>query len=180
MTTNPYDQSEPSASPAPTPPAPRSPLWAIVRSVLGLMAGILAGGIVVALIEIPGMFLHPPPPGFDLSDAEAVKAHMAKAPFAALLGVAIAWTAGPLVGSFVAASIARWGYFAHGMIIASIFAILDVMNILSFPHPRWLTLVGVLAPWATGWIGSALAEWMFAPRAPDPKPYDMRKKNMAC
>jgi hypothetical protein len=41
-------------------------------------------------------------------------------------------------------------------------------------------VVGVLGPLAMSWLGSSLAEWLFAPRSPDPKPYDMRKKNMAC
>jgi len=66
------------------------------------------------------------------------------------------------------------------MIIGSIFVAFDLMNVFVFPHPAWLTLVGVLAPWATGWVGSSLAERMFSPRSPGPKPYDMRKKNMAC
>jgi len=148
--------------------------------VLGVVAGVLAGGIAVALIEMPGMFLHPLPPNLDMSDAAALQAHFAGAPLAALIGVAIAWSVGPLVGSWVAASIARWAYFAHGMIIASIFVALDVMSIRIFPHPAWLAVVGVLAPIATGWLGSSLAQRMFAPRSPGPKPYDMRKKNMAC
>jgi hypothetical protein len=155
-------------------------VWAIVRSAVSVLAGVVAGAFVVFLIELPGMMLHPLPPGVNLSDTEALKAHMAKAPFVALLGVAIAWTIGPLVASWVAASIARWGYFGHGLVIAGIFAGLDVMNIRSFPHPTWLVVVGVFAPFAMGWLGSSLAEWMFAPRRSDPQPYDMRKKNMAC
>src|SRR4029450_4050524 len=128
--------------------------------------------------------LQPGPPEVDSNDAEALKAHAAKAPFSAQLCVALAWTAGPLVGSFLAAAIARWAWFGQGMIIASVFLAFVVMTLRALPHPAWLTLVGVFAPFAAGWIGSAVADWLFTPKTPDlrpdPKPYDMRRKNMAC
>jgi len=180
MSTNPYEPSSAVSAPASPRAQASSPVWAIARSVLGVVGGVLAGGIVVALIEIPGTVLHPLPPGVDMADAEVLKAHFARAPLGALIGIAIAWSVGPLVGSWVAASIARWAFFAHGVIIGGIFVAFDVMNIRSFPHPTWLAVVGVLGPLVMSWLGSSLAEWLLAPRSPDPKPYDMRKKNMAC
>jgi hypothetical protein len=129
----------------------------MIRCVLGVTAGVLVGGIVVGLIEIPGYFIHPPPPGLNLNDPAALHAHFASAPFAALVGVAIAWTVGPLVGSFLAAYIARRAYFAHGLIVSCVFAAFDVINLCSFPHPIWLGVVGVLAPFAMSWLGSSLA-----------------------
>jgi len=109
MSTNPYELSTAVSDPVPASPRTQagSPVWAIVRSVLGVVAGVVAGGIVAFLIEIPGMFLHPLPPGVEVADAAALKAHFARAPLAALIGVAIAWSVGPLVGSWVAALIAR-------------------------------------------------------------------------
>ena len=180
MTTNPYQPSEKSELPTAGSPSPGSPVWALVRSVLGMIAGVFVGAFVVALIEIPGWMLHPVPPEIDLSDAEALKAHATKAPFAAQLCVAIAWVAGPLVGSFIAAAIARWGWFGHGMIVAGVFLAFVVLTVRTFPHPTWMTLVGVLGPLAAGWIGSAVAEWLLTAKGPNPKPYDMRQKNMAC
>ena len=180
MTTNPYQPTDPPALPPAASPTPSSPVWALVRSVLGVIAGVLVGAFVVALIEIPGWMLHPVPPEVDLNDVEALKAHAAKAPFAAQLCVAVAWVAGPLVGSFVAASIARWGWFGHGMMIAGVFLAFVVMTVRTFPHPTWMTLVGVLGPLAAGWIGSAVAQWLFTPKTPEHRPYDMRRKGMAC
>ncbi|HJS07785.1 MAG TPA: hypothetical protein VJ809_08990 [Pirellulales bacterium] len=144
----------------------------------------MAGVFAEVIVDLAGYFLHPPPPDLDANNAEAVKAFLDQAPPLALVCLAISWTIGPLVGSFVAAAIARWAWFAHGMMIAAVFLALVVANVRSFPHPTWLVLVGVFGSLAAGWIGSSLAEWMFAPRIqepkPDPKPYDMRKKNMAC
>src|SRR4030095_11529323 len=130
----------------PMPPGQDALLWKLLRSTLGIAAGIVIGVFVVALLEVPGWLLHPVPPEVDSNDAEALKAHAAKAPFSAQLCVALAWTAGALVGSFLAAAIARWAWFAHGMIIASVFLAFVVMTLRALPHPAWLTLVGVFAP----------------------------------
>jgi hypothetical protein len=152
----------------------------MIRSILGIIAGIVVGGFVVGLIEIPGMLMHPLPPGTDMSNPAVLKEHLAKAPFVALLGVAIAWTIGPLVGSWLAATIARRAHFVHGLIVGLFFLAADVMNIVSFPHPRWLVAVGVLAPLISSWLGASLAARMASPKLSGPQPYDMRERNMAC
>jgi hypothetical protein len=152
----------------------------MIRSVLAVIAGLLVGGIVVALCEAPGMFLHPPPPGMDWNDPAQLKAHVAKAPLAAQIGVAVAWTLGPLVGSFVAALLARRAFFAHGFTVGMLFAALDVYYIRTFPLPTWLVVIGVFGPVAMSWLGSSLAEWLAGRPPAGPQPHDLRRKNMAC
>jgi hypothetical protein len=152
----------------------------MVRSVLAVIAGILVGGIVVGLCEVPGFLLHPPPAGFDSKDAEQLKAHFARAPLAAHIGVAVAWTLGSLVGSLLAAWIARRAFFTHGMIVACAFLAAVVLNLRSFPHPTWLAVLGVVAPLAMGWLGSLLAERIAGRPPTGPQPRDMRSGNMAC
>ncbi len=83
----------------------------MIRSVLAVVAGIVVGGIVVGVCETPGLLLHPVPQGLDLNDPAQLKDHVAKAPLAAQVCVAVAWTLGPLAGSFVAARIARRAFF---------------------------------------------------------------------
>jgi hypothetical protein len=152
----------------------------MIRSLLAVIAGVIVGGIVVGLLETPGMFLHPLPPGMNLQDPEQIKAHFAAAPVSAQICVAIAWTVGPLVGSYLAARIARRAYLAHGVIVGLVFLAADVYNLRSFPHPTWLAVVGIASPLAMSWLGSALAAWT-TPRPPTgPQPQDMRQKNMAC
>jgi hypothetical protein len=166
--------------PATSDSPPTSKLPPVVRGILGVLTGVVAGGIVVALIELPGMVIHPLPEGTDTTDQAALQAHAARAPLTALVGVAIAWAIGPLVGSFLAALIAGRAFFNHGMIVAGIFLMFVVMNLRAFPHPTWLGVTGVVAPLAMGWVGSSLAEWLASRLARGPRPYDMREKNMAC
>jgi len=150
------------------------------RSILAILAGIVVGGIVVGLIEIPGNRMHPLPPDTDMKDWDAIKRHAAKAPTAALLGVAIAWTVGPAMGAFVAAVIACEGQLFHGEIIGVVFLAMDLAMISSLPHPMWLIVVGMIGPLFGGWIGAILGR-RFAPGATSsPRPSDMRAKNVAC
>src|SRR5262245_24164429 len=144
------------------------------RSILAIIVGIIVGGIVVAIIEIPGNRLHPLPTGTDMSDWNAIRSHAGKAPLAAMVGVAIAWTVGPLVGACVAAFIAGRSFLVHGMIVGLIFLLLDLMMISSLPHPLWLTIVGIVAPLISSYIGATLAARFARPPSDGPRPYDMR------
>lgn len=150
----------------------------ILWSILALFLGVLAGGIVVGIAEIPGYYIHPPP-GFDMNDMEAVKAHAASAPLLAHLGLALAWGLGPLAGALVACLIARRSYWVHGTIIGAIFILADVSNYW-IPTPLWLMVAGVLLPPITATLGAALAQRLFPPKTGGPQRYDMREKNMAC
>lgn len=151
----------------------------ILWSILAVFLGVIAGGIVVGIVEIPGYFIHPPSPGLDMNDMEALKAHAAKAPFLAHLGLALAWGLGPLAGALVACLIVRRRYWVHGAIIGGIFILADVANYW-IPTPLWLMVLGVLLPPVTATLGAAIAQRLFPPKTNSPLPYDMRERNMAC
>jgi len=150
------------------------------RSILAIFLGVVAGGLTVFLIEVPGMILYAPPKGTDLSDPEIMKDFLAKLPIAALAGIAIAWSVGPFVGSLVVCLIARKNLMLHGLIVGGIFLFLDAVNLVTIPHPVWLAAVGIIAPLISAWLGASLATRMVGPRPSGPQPYDMREKNMAC
>ena len=151
----------------------------ILWSFLAVFLGVIAGGMVVGIVEIPGYFIHPPPPDFDMNDLAAVKAHAAKAPLLAQLGLALAWGLGPLAGALVACLIARRSYWVHGAIIGGIFILADVSNYW-IPTPLWLMVAGILLPPITATLGAAVAQRLFPPKTGGPQRYDMREKNMAC
>jgi len=150
------------------------------RSILAIFLGVLAGSFTVYLIELPGMIMYSPPPGTDVSDNEAMKKHLASLPTVALAGVGLAWTIGPLVGAWLAASIARRAFLVHGLVVGAIFLAMDLIMLSMIPHPIWLAAVGIVAPLISAWIGASLAARMTGPRRTGPQPYDMRENNMAC
>ncbi|MBC7852879.1 MAG: hypothetical protein IAF94_05545 [Pirellulaceae bacterium] len=151
----------------------------ILWSLLAIFVGVVVGGIVVGLVEIPAHFIYPLP-GLDMNDHEALAAHMAKAPPLVMANVALAWALGPLAGTLVACLIVRRKYVVHGLIMGVTFALLDAYNYTLFPHPLWLMVAGIVLPFLTSYAAAAIAQRLFPPKATGPQPYDMRDKNMAC
>ena len=151
----------------------------ILWSILSVFVGVVVGGLVVGLVELPGYFIHPPPPGLDMNDVKAAKTYVAGAPDGVFLGVALAWALGPLAASFVTCYMARRAVCIHAAIIGAIFILLDVAN-YGLPHPTWLMVAGVVLTPLTACAGAAIAQKFLPATGSGPKPYDMREKNMAC
>ncbi len=122
----------------------------MLRLVLGVIAGTVAGVIVVMIVEGAGHMMFPPPEGTDLKDPEALKAIMHEIPIGAKIAVLVAWTLGVFAGGAVAKMIAKSAPAVWG--VAGIFAIFTGMTLIQIPHPAWMIggavvaiLVGALA-----------------------------------
>ena len=76
---------------------------AILRLVLGVLAGFVVMWVVIAGIELVGKMIWPPPPGIDPSNTADLGAYLAAAPTPALAMIVFAWVVGAWAGGFVAA-----------------------------------------------------------------------------
>ena len=72
------------------------------RTILGVVAGVIAGGVIVFATEAVGHSLFPPPPAINLADPEDVKRLMASLPAGAFAFVLAGWFLGSFAGAFVA------------------------------------------------------------------------------
>jgi hypothetical protein len=97
------------------------------RSLLALLAGLVAMALTVLVVESAGQMVFPTPPGTDPHDHAAMRAVMASMPAMALAFMVVAWALGAFVGGFVAAKVAR----EHRMPLA--LAVGAVMIALSAP-----------------------------------------------
>ena len=75
----------------------------MIRSILSVIVGILAGVVTILVLEMAGHFFYPPPAGLDPQNVEAFKEFVAAAPMGMLLSVLIAWAGGAFVGGPMAA-----------------------------------------------------------------------------
>jgi len=127
------------------------------RTVLGVLAGLLAMFVVITAVQLLGARLYPPPAGLDLHDPTALATMMAQMPLGALAFVVLAWALGALAGGWVAARISR----LHPRIAAALIGLAVVagvlMMILSIPHPLWMSALGVLLPVPLALAGARLA-----------------------
>lgn len=136
------------------------------RTVLGVLAGLLAMFVVITAVELLGARLYPPPAGLDLQDPAALATMVAQMPLGALAFVVLAWALGALAGGWVAARIGR----PHPRIAAAIVGLAVVAGVLtmivSIPHPLWMSALGVLLPVPLALTGARLAR----PRSAAPPP----------
>jgi len=153
----------------------------MIRSILGVVVGIVAAVIVVGVLEAAGHWIFPPPPGIDLSDPEQLKTIMDKIPPVALVAVLVAWGAGSLAGGFTAAAIARRAHVVHALIVGGIQCAFGIITMLMIPHPLWFWFAAIAIVVPASYVGALLAKLLFRPSPPaSPAPYDLREKNMAC
>ncbi len=120
----------------------------MLRGIAAIVAGVIAGIVVIMLVESAGHLIFPPPEGVDLKDPEALQSVMNEIPLGAKLAVLIAWGLGVAAGAIVARLIANRGVFPAMAVAAVLFAgAAYTMTVI--PHPAWM-IVGAVAATLAG------------------------------
>jgi len=127
-----------------------------MKTVLGVVAGIVVAFLCVGGIEAIGHLIFPPPPDTDLTDPAQVARIMELAPPAAIAFVALAWFVGALAGAFVADKIA--GRALAGWVVALLVLAGGVATMMMIPHPMWMWAIGIALPLIAGWLAQRLAK----------------------
>lgn len=125
-----------------------------VRMILGIVAGVVVGGLVVFLVESAGHAMFPPPVGTDLSNPEAMKTLIASLPAGAIVMLLLGWFLGALAGAVTAKVIAKREMAAW--IVGVIFVALTASNFIYIPHPVWMMAAGVALPLLAAWIATRM------------------------
>ncbi|MEO7794017.1 MAG: hypothetical protein ABIV06_04530 [Thermoanaerobaculia bacterium] len=115
----------------------------MIRSILSVIVGILAGVVTIFLLEMAGHRFYPPPAGLDPGNVEAFKAAVAAAPVGMLLSVILAWAGGAFIGGGVAALLSERRRALHSLAVGGIQTLLAVAQLQMIPHPLWFTVLGV-------------------------------------
>lgn len=118
----------------------------MLRTLLAIVVGVIAMMITVHGIETIGHMLYPPPPGLDPNDLDQLDSIIASAPTGAMVMLVLGWCVGTIVGSGLAARIAR-----HPRVAATVVALLVVTGVagtvfLMPSHPTWVAVLGLLLP----------------------------------
>lgn len=126
---------------------------ALLRIVLGIVAGLALGVLIVALGERVNHMLWPPPQDLQITDPEAVREFLAGAPLAALIGLPLIWTIAAGAGGFMGGYVSQrvWpGWVAGGLLYVA-----TILNLMLIPHPWWMWAAGLIAPPIAVWFASA-------------------------
>lgn len=118
----------------------------MLRTLLAVVLGVIAMMVTVYGVEAIGHLRYPPPPGLDPNDLDQLDSIVAAAPIGAMALLVVGWCLGTVVGSGLAARIAR-----HPRVAATIVALFVVTGVagtvfLMPSHPTWVAVLGILLP----------------------------------
>ncbi len=134
----------------------------MAKRIGAVVAGLLAGFLVVGLIEGVSSWIYPPPQGLDFSDREALRAFVAGLPLGAFALVLVAHLAGPFAGAFTCGVIVRDPWLTGSLIIGGVFLLGGLVNLFLLPHPVWFAILDVLLYLPAAVAGGAVAHRWFS------------------
>ena len=138
-----------------------------MRRVIGIVAGLVTGFVLVYLLQMLGHLIFPPPKGIDMMNREEIARIMDEIPLGGHLSVVIAWFVGTLGAAFVATRVGQETTMTAAYIIGGIEIGFGAINFLSIPHPTWMIVAGLLAFAAGAHVGGKTALWRDPDRASD-------------
>ncbi|MCB0795910.1 MAG: hypothetical protein KDB88_14340 [Flavobacteriales bacterium] len=131
----------------------------ILRNILAVVAGILAGWTVNMGLIILTAKLLPPLPGVDVNDINSINAHIGEYSVIQLLMPFLAHALGTLVAAFVAAKLAATRKMAFAYGLGAFFLLGGIMAVRMIPNaPLWFDVLDlVVAYLPMAWLGGRLA-----------------------
>jgi hypothetical protein len=124
----------------------------MLRSVLGIIAGLITAMLLIRGLEAAGMLVFPPSAGVhDLSNL------VTSAPMGKKAWVVIGWALASFVGGWVAARISRLHHRFAALSVAVLIMVGTVMNAMVIPHPMWMNVLGVALPVPLALLGARFA-----------------------
>lgn len=119
----------------------------MVRTIIGVVAGVVSLGVVVTLLQQLSSAMHPLPAGLDPmdpADAAAFAEHVAAMPPAAWVVAMLSEVIGAAIGALVAGAIAKDALRGASGVVVGLATVGSVMNWTAFPHPTWFIVAQIV------------------------------------
>lgn len=129
----------------------------MLRSALGLLAGIAVAILTVMLMQWISHVAYPPPTGIDLKDTDAHNALLAAAPFGALLLVLAAYLIATFDGVMVACLIGRTRRLVYALTIGVLMLAATSSELIMYQHPAWFSVSAIVGIVASAWLALKIA-----------------------
>lgn len=133
-----------------------SNLRPLIHNIVAAIAGTLAGGMGIALVQGINGKLYPPPAGFDWQDKQAVAAYAKTLPVGAFLVVLASYAVGVTLGAWLAGKLSATFPHRQAFIVTALFFAASIMNLLSLPHPGWFWIANLVLVPVCGWLALRL------------------------
>lgn len=133
----------------------------IFNRIFSILTGLVAGAIVIGLLEMVNHTMHPLPDGLDAANRDVFKDYIMTLPLTAFLFLLVAHGVGAMVGGFVASKMAQVQKRGAAMFVGFILVLAGVLNLLSVPHPLWFSIADVLIYTPMALVGNELRASIF-------------------
>lgn len=128
----------------------------MLRRILAVLAGLIAGSICITGVENIGHYLYPPPAEVGTGDMNVLKVYASEAPFMALFFIILGYALAAVASGFTASKISKYGKPAAAVICGIIFLLMTIYMMVSLPTPIWFWILGILV-WGLVFVGHQLA-----------------------
>ena len=129
----------------------------MLRNIAGAIIGIAVAVLTVMFVDWISHSLFPFPDGLEITDTEALNAHIGSLPLAAFLLV----LAGNLIATFdgvlTACLIGRVKPFFYALLIGMLMIAATVSNLLMFQHPNWYAAAVLIGIVLSAWLAVTIA-----------------------
>lgn len=110
----------------------------MLRNVLGVIVGVIAGSIVFLSIHWANYLIAGLPEGFENYDSGAKRAILDSTPLYGWLVIILGYFAGSFAAGFVAGKLAESETKIFPVVVSLIFMLGWLSNIMVLPHPIWI------------------------------------------
>ncbi len=121
----------------------------MVKRILSVVFGLVAGVVTISLVESFGHILFPLG-SVDMSSPEAIKQFIQNIPTGAIAMVLVGWVIGAFVGGIIASLIDIENSFRNSVVIGVVILILSIINLIMLPSPIWMWIgaIALIVPFA--------------------------------
>jgi predicted MFS family arabinose efflux permease len=107
----------------------------IIRSVVGVVAGMAIAIALIIFFEAISGFMFPPPEGTNMADLKQMEEYIAKLPTVALVLYLVYHSIATFCGAFVGSTLAGRSYLTHALIVGALPLVGAIFNLMYIPHP---------------------------------------------
>ena len=131
---------------------------AIIRNLLAVLAGLIAGSVVNITLVNMGPTIIPPPDGVDISSLDGLRDAMALFSPSHFLFPFLGHALGTLAGGFAAAKLAASHQLKLAMTIGAFFLVGGIAMVILVGGPVWFIALDLIVAYLPmSWLGGKLA-----------------------
>ena len=127
-----------------------------IKIILTNTGAILAGAVVMILIQQINLMLFPLPSWVDTNNSEHLAQVMVNLPITALLMVELSYILGCITAGALLSLFLRNHLAVSVWVIGSIYTVMGLINLLMVPHPIWLAVLSSVTYIPMVWLGAKI------------------------